>query len=64
MSEPPQHPSSLSGPDCMGGGIFLVEMWELRLKMLWPFGEVIWLVVELGLSLGWLGYSSVVSFLC
>lgn len=63
MSEPPQHPLFLSGPDYMGGGI-LSEMWKLRLKMLGPFGEVSCLVVELGLSLGWLVYSSVVSFLC
>lgn len=61
MYEPPQHPPD---PDYMGRGIFLVEMWKLRLKMLWPFGEVSWWVVGLGLSLGWLVYSSVVSFLC
>lgn len=47
----------------MGGGIFLVETWKLRLKMLWPFGEVSWWVAELGLGLGWLVDSSVVPFL-
>lgn len=37
MSEPSQHPPSLSGPDYMGRGIFLSEMWKLRLKMVVAF---------------------------
>lgn len=36
MPQAPQHPSPLSGPGYMGGGMSFVETKKLRLQMLWP----------------------------